>query len=829
MVSRILSVIRKMFVFSVQQFHRSCVLADMLNNLLKISWHKISIRVVIAALFSGFLTLQVAAQTEISGRVLDSESGGGLPSATILLDGTYRGTISNSSGYFQLQVEKLPATLQVRYIGFETTFIEVTDTSKIPVEIILYPSVSELGEIVVTDKDPGLSIMELVIERKKLWRRELTAYSVSAYTRQVLSNDTSIVSITESSSIAYWDEEKGHKEIQLSRTQTSNISESDNFAGVSYMPNFYDDDILIAGYNMVGITHPEAVKFYQFRLLETLQMDGKPVYRIEVIPRRNLQPLFEGEAWVLGRDYALLEIDLKPNEVVHFPPPIQDFNLAYRQQFSNYGRDFWLPVDMRIEGLIRIGMVGLRFPAISFRQTSRLSDYQINPEIPDSVFAPGNQITRVAQVKTDSLPVDRQPIPLTTEEVLAYENIDSTQTLEEAFRPEGFLARMIEVSEDRDRSGRRTGIGRIVPDGLSPMWRYNRIEGHHVGLKFRKNFNSAGLRTETFGGYSFHSAYWDAGFKLRKRILNLNRMGLNLFTHYEAGTATRYESSLYTNGMNSIQTFLGGVDYFDYYRNEQLNAGLQFRRILSKTDLTVTFQSEKHSSFEPDNLFDNSLFGWHNRRRDHPEITEGNLRSLQVEIGYNVSEQNFGFAGNRQIRLLAEYSDEILGSDFSFERLALTLDWNFNTFYPRRLFTNTLDIHLRAGTYNGEIPYQRVGVIDGSMSYFSPFGTLKTRRNLPYEGSEYWLFTAEHNFRTIPFELLGLRKIVEKGWGVILFGGAGYTRTSSSLIGPAMDSDGIHSEIGFSLNSLFGIMRVDFAKRMDQRGSYIGFSVPRYF
>jgi hypothetical protein len=48
--------------------------------------------------------------------------------------------------------------------------------------------------------------------------------------------------------------------VQISTTQTSNIAEGQNFAGVSYLPNFYDDDIMIAGYRMVGITHPDALR-----------------------------------------------------------------------------------------------------------------------------------------------------------------------------------------------------------------------------------------------------------------------------------------------------------------------------------------------------------------------------------------------------------------------------------------------------------------------------------------------------------------------------------------------------------------------------------------
>lgn len=775
------------------------------------------------------LATPVSAQIEISGRVIDAESGTGLPAATVQLEGTFRGTITNNEGYFKIELEQLPARLIFRYIGFESDSLNITENMSEPVEIALKPTVTELGEIVVTEKDPGLSIMEIVIERKKLWRATLTNYRVDAYTRQSISNDTSIVSISESSSIAYWDENRGHKEIQISKTQTSNISEGENFAGVSYMPNFYDDNIEIAGYNMVGITHPNATRFYQFKLLETSQMDGKPVYKIEVTPRRELQPLFVGVAWVLGRDYALLEVDLRPNDVVNFPPPVQDFELAYKQQYSDYGGEYWLPVDMRVEGLIRIGLVGLRFPAIYLRQVSRLSDYEINVEIPDSVFAKGTQMIRADSSFIEIGRIEVEPIPLTEEELIAYETIDSTRTLEEAFKPEGFLAKMLESSEERDRSGRSLGLDKFIPKGLSPVWRYNRMEGHHVGLKYDRQFNELGLRTELFSGYSFHSEEWDIGVNVEKKVLTIDNTRLHLLMGFENQTSTRFISNLYTIGMNSLNTLLGSEDYFDYYRNERFSGGLRVQNIWSRTDLTMIFQSENHSSFDPDRVFDNSVFGWHKKRRDHIVINNGTLQSARFEIGYNLSSQTFGLTGHRQIRLMAEFSSDKIGSDFNFNKYAVILDWNVNTFYKRRLFANTLDLHLSAGTATGHLPLQRFGTIDGSMTRFSPFGSLKTRLNLPYEGKEYWLVTAEHNFRTIPFELLGLKKLADKGWGIIIFGGAGESTADGKYPDNLMISDGIHSEIGISLNSVFGILRIDFAKRLDQPETFIGFSVPRYF
>ncbi len=779
--------------------------------------------------FSLFLVNPIHGNMEITGIVYDADTGEKLPAATILIEGSYRGTITNLEGLFSITPDELPIVLTIRYIGYQSKQVPVTSETVLPLNIGLERSVTEMDEIVVTDRDPGLTIMELVIERKKLWRAGMQTYEVDAYTRQILSNDTSIVSITESSSIAYWDKERGSREVQISRRQTSNLSDDQNFAGVRYLPNFYDDNIEIAGYNVMGITHPNALRYYHFRLLETNQMDGKPVYKIEVTPRRTRQPLFEGIAWVLGRDYALLEVDLKPNDVVNFPPPVQDFNLAYKQQFSNYGGEFWLPVDMRIEGLIRIGMVGLRFPAIQFRQVSRLSDYRINVELPDSVYQSNEWLTRVDSLTTVNNRIAIEPIPLTFEETLAYETIDSTTTLEDAFKPEGFLARMATASEEREGSGIFFNVGGIIPDGISFRGRFNRMDGYHLGLNLDRRFNDGRFRVKGFSGYSFHSGYWDYGGSANVRLATAGRTGIHGFAGYENTTSSRYESEFYSMGMNSVATVLGGDDYFDYFRNEKLFTGLEVRRILPRTDLTLTARSEQHQNFEPESEFDHSWFGWHNPRRPNREIDEGRLQSIGLELGYNVTANNFGFAGKRQVVLGAEFSGNPIGSDYDFTKLTFRLDWNVQTFYKRRLFANTFDVHFSAGTYTGELPLQRFGAVDGSMNYFTPFGTLKTRRFIPYEGPNYWVATAEHNFRTIPFELIGLRPLVDRGWGIIIFGGAGYTGAGNHYPDGLMVTDGIHSEIGISLNSIFGIMRIDFAKRLDAPGTFIGISVPRYF
>lgn len=785
---------------------------------------------ILLTVFLFSISFQPALSQTVRGIVLDGETGEPLPSATVLYEGTFRGTIANLEGEFTIDVEQYPATLLIRYIGYESERIELGQQPLDILKIRLTPSVTELGEIVVTDEDPGLSIMERVIARKQLWRAELKTYEVDAFTRQILKNDTAIVSITESGTRSFWDRDQGHREVQLYRRQTTNIDADQNFAGVRFLPNFYDDNITVAGYEMVGVTHPDALSYYNFRLTETTQIDGAPVYVINVNPARRLRPLFTGTVYVHGEDYALLEVNLKPNRVVSFPPPVKEFDLSYRQQYSNFKGNIWLPVDIRIDGTVRIEMVGLRFPEINFSQTSRLSEYRVNVELPDSLYEQEDILTRIDTDRHSDF--SQQMVPLTREEQLAYESIDSTNTIEKAFEPEGFLSGV--VMDDDNNNSVAMGLDSILPSGFQVKGRFNRVDGFNAGLGYQNIFNDIGFNLSVYSSYSFHSDFLNYGANIRQRILITDgRSQVFLTGRYDNQIVNRYKGSIYSQFMNGFQAVLGGVDYFDYFREEKISGGIDVRRFLHVADMSLFFTSSSNQSIqiEDNTVYDYSLFGWHGSRRPGTAVFEGQINTMGLNIDLNRQRSTFGVSGSRQLRLSAERSASVLGSDVAFTKLSMEANWNMDTFFGRRAFANTLDLQLSAGVLIGDKIPQKWGVVDGSLSGFTPFGTLKTRRNRPYAGSEYWIVSAEHNFRTIPFELIGLRALVNRGWGVIVFGGAGYAGSENSTIISQSDlsTNGVHSEAGISLNSIFGILRIDVAKRLDMQGTYIGISVPRYF
>ena len=92
---------------------------------------------------------------------------------------------------------------------------------------------------------------------------------------------------------------------------------------------------------------------------------------------------FTGRIAVLDEVYAMLEPDLRPNASFLFP--LRRFEVAYLQQFSDFGGNYWLPIGNQATIELDIGIVGFRTPSIHGKQVSRLSGYRVNVDLPDSM------------------------------------------------------------------------------------------------------------------------------------------------------------------------------------------------------------------------------------------------------------------------------------------------------------------------------------------------------------------------------------------------------------------------------------------------------------
>ena len=106
--------------------------------------------IVLALVASTFA--QSVQKTDIKGYVRDSKSGEALPYANISIEGTSRGSTTNTDGYFIIVNEPLGTkALTVRYIGYTPVRVELDVQPKSEaLQIELNPTVLEVEGITVT-------------------------------------------------------------------------------------------------------------------------------------------------------------------------------------------------------------------------------------------------------------------------------------------------------------------------------------------------------------------------------------------------------------------------------------------------------------------------------------------------------------------------------------------------------------------------------------------------------------------------------------------------------------------------------------------------------
>ena len=86
-------------------------------------------------------------KTKLNGTVVD-ETGEAIIGANVIVKGTTNGCTTDLDGHFTLDVDHLPATLMVSYIGYIRQEIKVTSAKTIKVEMA--PDNNLMDEVVIT-------------------------------------------------------------------------------------------------------------------------------------------------------------------------------------------------------------------------------------------------------------------------------------------------------------------------------------------------------------------------------------------------------------------------------------------------------------------------------------------------------------------------------------------------------------------------------------------------------------------------------------------------------------------------------------------------------
>jgi hypothetical protein len=269
----------------------------------------------------------------VRGLVADNE-GKPLPYASILIMGTSKGVIANSQGRYELTVGAGNYTLLCQYVGYAQQKVSVTVLQEeVIVNFIMQRQELLMPDVVLTKgEDPAYQIIRSTIAKQQENIDRTRAYSCQVYSKGQLrlrsypkkfmgekvdfeDGDTSqqkIIYLSETLSRFAIDGPSKRKVEVIS----SKVSGSSDGYGLSVPDQYgiYRNNVMISTrINPRGFVSPlaaNALNFYRYKLLGTFYENGKAISRIQVTPRRKMEPLFSGEITIVEDEWQLYSTDL---------------------------------------------------------------------------------------------------------------------------------------------------------------------------------------------------------------------------------------------------------------------------------------------------------------------------------------------------------------------------------------------------------------------------------------------------------------------------------------------------------------------------------------
>jgi hypothetical protein len=745
----------------------------------------------------------------ITGKVSNSQTGEAIDRVNIRVAGTTRGTITNSDGSYILNLPADNYTLIYSYVGCQRDSVHMSLTKNISCNIKLEPADIILPEVVTIAEDPAYAIIREAIKKKHELSKLLSSYTLKAFTRVKFYRDTSIAGITESYTDGYWHQGDSLREVVTQKHMTTNLPEAEMVASVGEIVNFTEDIIPLLGFKFIGPIAENALEYYDYKLLRTLRKNHVDIYEISIVPKSRIIPLFQGKISIADSKFAVMGIEVKPNEAFHFPF-VSNLEINFNQAYSLYDEKFWMPTNILMAFGGKISIPGMSFPNIKLDQTSVIYDYQINTIIADSILKkPVLVVDSLATQYDSTFWSVHCVIPFTSVEEKAYKTLDSTQTLAKQFKPTGATASLLNFLTLRYIDIRYNRV-----EGLFLGGTYTYVSGKRrqaMGISSNGEYINSSTRT----GWVVNAA---AGYGLSDKIFKWQLGGdypLDKDNSVEVGANVYKDIAHFPDGgfyptiLTSICSLFGRNDYRDYYMTYGWDAHLNVIPF-DKTSLVLSVKSEKETSVQKTTDF--CILSFRNNYRVNPPIAEGQMRSLQLDVYYGPDKGVFNIVPIKAVEVSAEYSSpSLIASDFNFSQYYMSASYFFPTFLQSYLLPPQMNLMFAGGTSTATLPPQREFVLDSQLDRFAAFGVLRTAYPREFIGDRFVMISAEHNFRSVPFLMLGIPFLYKRGLEVLI----DVTAAQSWLNGNSM-TNGWYYEAGIGIGKIFGLIRADLTYRISK-------------
>ncbi len=805
-------------------------------------------------------TICVAQSTRVRGRVTDTE-GNPLSFASVVFKGTTVGMMTDEEGLYSLETREAVDTLQVMMMGYISQERAVKRAAYSEHHFQLQTADFAIDQVVVTPgENPAFPILDRVIERKKRNNPDhYDSYTTETYTKMELGltnikeefknkrmqrNFGFIFEYVDTSALtgrrylpAMISETKADYYHALSPSVDREVIRANRVSGVEdtfsiaqftgQMPgnvNFYHNFIDIFNVRFASPLADGGRMFYNYFLIDSLEIEGRKSYKIRFHPRSLASPVLDGEMHIDAESYALKNVSARL-------PRRSNINWIKHLVLENENE----PVDS-LHWMRRRDRVQAEF-TISLRDSSKLTSFigtrevayrntRIGVEIPEEVLRMDNNVYVEAreEVQDDAFWNEVRPYALSEREQGIYHMVDSIQRAP-LYRNIYTTINMFIVGHYNTKY-----------IGIGPYYKlasFNDLEGFRPQLGGRTTANfSRRVRLSAYGAYGTKDERWKGGagaeLVFGKRLTRkLTIRGAHDVMQLGAGANALTESNILSSIFSRGDQRLSMVDRGEIQYEHEWIHGVstfltgQMRRIYSNRYVPMALPGDEVRLLE-------------------------SVDDASVSVGVRLSK-------NEKIYRSA-FDKNSLGSIYPILTLSATAGLknvlrdspeyyrvDGSIFYrPELPPLGHSEIMLQAGQIWGDVPYPLLKLHEGNGTYFYDPYAFSCMDYYEFASDRWVACFFEHHFGGVLLGKIPLLKrlklrevLVAKGvWGTLSEQNDGSaTNTPAPLRFPV----GLGSvskpyfEAGFGIENIFRLVRVDFIWRLSHREAVPGGPKPQNF
>ncbi len=323
----------------------------------------------------------------IKGKITN-QSGDPVQYSTVYIQELRQGTTANAKGDYEIKLPAGKYTVIYQSLGYEPIFTTVTLSDKtITKNIILPVQYYQIPEVRISasGEDPAYIIMRKVIGMSPYYLNNISNYKAEVYLKgnlvirnipKLLQKSMKMASDNESTTISAGSKPKSDENIikegdvfMMESFNEIEFNAPDKYFQkvISFNSTFPEqgDDISpmdfiqasfyqpIIGNMAISPLAPNAFSHYKFKYLGASLQGNYTINKIEVIPKRKSQQVFEGTIFIIEDLWCLHSVDLTNENLVG--------KIKIQQVYVPVQDDIWMPVSHKFD--INISIVGFKADA----------------------------------------------------------------------------------------------------------------------------------------------------------------------------------------------------------------------------------------------------------------------------------------------------------------------------------------------------------------------------------------------------------------------------------------------------------------------------------